>query len=56
MMSDYEICQSYRQAKDKRKQIFILAQLNTAYYSRIIKILKENGALDKGRGCKSDNE
>ena len=56
MMSDYEICQRYKQAKDKRKQIFILVQLNGTYYSRIIKILKDKGALDKGRGCKSDTE
>lgn len=48
MMSEFEICQRYRQAKDKQRQIKILAELNAVYVSTIMGILKRNGELKKG--------
>ena len=43
MDSEFDICQSYRQAKQKNKQISILAQLNTCSRTDIVKILEKNG-------------
>ena len=48
-MSEWEICQSYRFAKNKRQQVTILAQLNCTYPSQIIKILAKNGIYEKER-------
>ena len=50
MMTEFDICQMYRQAKDKREQIKILAELNATYPSRIIKILSKNGEFRKTGG------
>ena len=53
-MSEWEICQSYRLAKDKRQQVTILAQLNCTYPSQIIKILAKNGIYEKERRLNSE--
>lgn len=45
-MTNEEIVRSYRQAKRKTEQIFILAELNASDPDTIIGILKEAGALD----------
>lgn len=42
-MSAGEIVTSYKQAKDKKKQITILSQLNLCTTDEIIEILKANG-------------
>ena len=42
-MTPSEIVLSYRQAKDKRKQITILSELNACSKGSIIEILKANG-------------
>lgn len=42
-MTGREICMSYRQAKDKKKQMQILAELNNVKRIHIIKILLEHG-------------
>lgn len=42
-MSGGEIVTSYKQAKDKKKQITILSQLNLCTTDEIIEILKANG-------------
>lgn len=43
IMSAGEIVISYKQAKDKKKQITILSQLNLCTTDEIIEILKANG-------------
>lgn len=42
-MTPYEICESYRTAKEPNKQIHILAQLNCTNEDFIVEVLKENG-------------
>ena len=42
-MSEYEICREYKQAKDKRVQVGILADLNLCSRKRILLILNQNG-------------
>ena len=42
-MTDLEIVAKYKSAKDRKKQIDILAQLNVCYKETIRKILIENG-------------
>ena len=41
-MTEREICISYRQARDKKKQLQILAELNNVKRIHIIKILLEH--------------
>lgn len=59
-MSEGEIVSSYRQAKDRIKQIPILAQLNNSTNEEIIEILKRNGIseeeLPKKRATKNKCE
>ncbi len=45
-MSVDEICRNYRQAKDKREQIKILADLNCTNKDEIIKVLVDCGVMD----------
>lgn len=45
-MTDYEICQAYKQAKDKKEQVKILADLNDTIKSRIIRILRKGGVYE----------
>ncbi|MBR0483247.1 MAG: hypothetical protein IJJ69_00530 [Oscillospiraceae bacterium] len=42
-MTNEEICQSYQQAKQKAKQIQILAELNACQKAEIIAVLEESG-------------
>ncbi len=42
-MTEREICISYRQARDKKRQLQILAELNNVKRIHIIKILLEHG-------------
>jgi len=42
-MTNDEIIRSYRTAKDKKKQIVILSQLNTCSKNEIVQILKDAG-------------
>ena len=42
-MTNEEICRSFRQAMQPRKQIGILAELNQCDRSRIVEILREGG-------------
>ena len=42
-MSDEEIVRNYREAKDKKKQVGILADLNVCKPEEIIEILKRGG-------------
>ena len=42
-MSEHEICQMYRDAKDKNEQISILADLNVCDSGTIIDVLSRNG-------------
>jgi len=44
-MTDYEIAADFRQAKNKERQIGILADLNACKKDRIINILHEKGVL-----------
>lgn len=44
-MTDGEICQMYRQARRKKQQIGILADLNLTSRSEIIKVLERNGVV-----------
>ena len=46
IMSDDEICRSYRLAKDKLQQIGILAQMCLCGVGEIVKILRENGVYE----------
>lgn len=46
-MSNEEIVRRYRQAKNKRQQVNILAQLNCCSKDEIIKVLKQEGITDK---------
>lgn len=48
-MTDGEIISSYRQAKDKGKQITILAELNACTKGQIEDILTEAGYLKNGK-------
>ena len=43
IMSNEEICREYRQAKDQKKQIGILADQNKATKSAIVEILRASG-------------
>ena len=43
VMSNEEICREYRQAKDQKKQIGILADQNKATKSAIVEILRASG-------------
>lgn len=45
-MTDFEILQSYKEAKDKRKQITILADLNNTTEGWIRRILTEKCKID----------
>ena len=45
-MSVDEICRNYRQAKDKREQIKILADLNCTNKDEIIKVLVDCGEME----------
>lgn len=53
-MTNGEIITSYRQAKDKKKQIEVLADLNMCSKDEIVEILKEQGVphreLPRNRG------
>lgn len=42
-MTDAEICRSYREAKDKRSQVGVLAELNVCSKDLIREILSRNG-------------
>lgn len=44
-MSEFEILQDYKSAKDKNKQISILADINLCSCEKIIEILMKNGAV-----------
>lgn len=46
-MSNEEIVRRYRQAKNKRQQVNILAQLNCCKKDEIIEVLKQEGITDK---------
>ena len=46
-MSNEEIVRRYRQAKNKRSQVNILAQLNCCSKDEIIEVLKQEGITDK---------
>lgn len=46
-MTNEEIVRRYRQAKNKRQQVNILAQLNCCRKDEIISILKQEGITDK---------
>ena len=48
-MTDGEICESYRTAKDKNKQIPIIAQLSAKPKEEVIAILEANGYIVDGR-------
>lgn len=48
-MTPFEICQNYREAKNKREQIMILAQINCTDQATIKMILKDEG-LELPRG------
>ena len=52
MMSDSEICASYRDAKNKNSQIEVLAELNATTTEQIKEILKKRGVLFGKRGPK----
>ena len=45
-MTDYEICQAYKQAKNKKEQVKILADLNVTIECRIIRILRKGGVYE----------
>ena len=46
-MTEYEICYSYKTAKDKEMQIDILADLNAVSVLQIEKILQKRGVLER---------
>lgn len=46
-MNNAEIVKSYREAKDKKKQVSILAELNACEKEKIISILKDGGISDR---------
>lgn len=46
-MNNADIVKSYREAKDKKKQVSILAELNACEKEKIISILKEGGISDR---------
>ena len=48
-MTDGEICESYRSAKDQKKQLNTLAQLNATNKETIARILREGGYKVDGR-------
>lgn len=52
MMSESEICTSYRDAKSKSSQIEVLAELNATTTDNIKEILKKHGMLVGKRGPK----
>ena len=43
VMSEWEICRDFEQAKDRREQIKILADMNSCRRSEIVKVLERNG-------------
>ena len=47
MMSESEICESYRNAKHKSNQIDILAQLNDVSRDNILEVLKKHDLLSR---------
>ena len=55
-MSDAEIVRSYREAKDKRSQVGVLAELNACNKDLIREILKHNGINAPKPGRKSTTE
>lgn len=52
-MSEFEILQDYKSAKDKNKQISILADMNLCSCEEIIEILMKNGAVSGVKKKKS---
>ena len=46
-MSEFDICQRYRQAKDKRNIVHVLADLNAEPVENIVKILEQGGEYEK---------
>jgi len=55
-MSDSEIVRSYKEAKDKRSQVGVLAELNACSKDCIRKILQRNGINAPKPGRKSTTE
>lgn len=59
-MSEHEICQMYRDAKDKNEQISILADLNVCDSGTIIDVLSRNGFVPglpvKSKTAKNDSK
>ena len=55
-MSDVEIVRSYREAKDKRSQVGVLAELNACSKDYIREILKRSGIDAPKPGRKSTTE
>lgn len=51
-MDDYEIVQSYKNAKSKSEQLKILADLNCTTVDMIKNILHENGVTTQGKPAK----
>lgn len=51
-MTDGEICEMYRTAASKAKQVGILAQLNSTSRERIVEILEANGYQVDGRATR----
>lgn len=51
-MGANEICCSYRNSHNPKKQIQVLAQLNACSNDEIIAVLKENGIVIDGRSCR----
>lgn len=47
-MDKGEICRDYNAAKDKKRQIQILAELNACSKEEIMKILQEGGCIFQG--------
>ena len=55
-MTDGEIVTSYRQAKDKREQIGILADLNLMTKEKVCEILRAAGINEVGEAKKTRRE
>lgn len=59
-MSEHEICQMYRDAKDKNEQVKILADLNVCDSGTIIDVLSRNGFVPglpvKSKTAKNDSK
>lgn len=52
-MSEDEICELYREAADKDKEIIILAQLNAAGWKAICEVLEKRGYIAPGYAPKN---